>query len=160
MAAKSVASVIIQRAGQQFLLARQGQRDITGPDMHRRRAGIYNAVVFGRSIEHILGRLKSADRKRFNEWIRPYHHELTTDPLLTWFKNTRDQMLKEGGSDLGVGIFLSSLSGTDMTRLMQNPPPGARGSMLGVPGTRGGPAGMSNFRMDQAVCITWICRLT
>jgi len=90
MARKPDPTVVLQNAREQLAFARRGHRDITVTDANQHAIGLYNAVVFGRSVAHILERLKSGRRQQFDTWFAPYKQQFESDPLLKWFTDLRN----------------------------------------------------------------------
>lgn len=126
------ARTVIASARQRLAIARQGWRDVDGPDPGRRLAGVYNAVIFGRMVTFSLQNLRTVvGDDRFDAWYGPQQVSMRADPLLRWFNGLRTQIEKRTGPDLDLHATNMTLTGGDLVRLTQNPPPGARTFFIG-----------------------------
>lgn len=78
--------------------ARVGEAAIprTISDEHPTR-GLRIVAVFGRSVTFVLQGLRGVYGEAFDAWYEPRQAELAADPVAGFFKNLRNEVLKEGG---------------------------------------------------------------
>ena len=76
-------------------MARAGLVDATGDDPRRRRPGLMNLFTYGRSVTLAIQTIKSFD-PAFEEWWSPYQEWMKADPLMTYFNDTRTDIVHEG----------------------------------------------------------------
>ena len=84
------AKEILFEAEQHLRVAKFGLSDMRGKP-ERRHAGLYNAIVFGRSATFALQNLRSVV-DGFDEWYEPKQQEMKSDVLMTYFNETRRQI--------------------------------------------------------------------
>jgi hypothetical protein len=130
VAERQVADVLAN-ARDMLATAEMGLKDLVGPDPKRRTPGIRNVAVFGRSVSFVLQNIRSIDPERFNPWYERQVDGMRDDPLLTYFRDLRNEILKEGGPALQSSLHIESLTGAEMAALTTNPPPGARAFFIG-----------------------------
>jgi len=95
--------------------------------------GIYNVAVFGRSVTFALQNLRTVVGTDFDEWYEPHLAMMKASPLFKYFKNLRNEILKEGPPPMASAMHVDHLNGADMARLTANPPPGAGMCFMGDP---------------------------
>ncbi|MGI8433752.1 MAG: hypothetical protein ACR2LE_03305 [Nocardioidaceae bacterium] len=77
------------------------------------------------NLRHCVG------REEFNAWYEPLQAKMREDELLRYLTTLRNAILKEGSLRTGFSITIEHLNTADVLRLMQYPPPGAKGFFLG-----------------------------
>lgn len=97
---------IISDAKQALQTARFGLEDVSDGPPHRNIAGIGNVATYGRATTRILHKLKSCDVE-FTEWYQSYLEEMEEDPLMNYFWELRNEVLKEGSDSIGWEIYIS-----------------------------------------------------
>jgi hypothetical protein len=90
------AKVIREKARASFDTARMGYLDWIDRDPLRESMGLYNAIVFGWAALTILGKMNSIYREKFSAWYDPIMEKFRADPLLGWYIELRNEVLKEG----------------------------------------------------------------
>jgi hypothetical protein len=129
------AAEVLQAARQMLANAQLGLRDIESPDPTRRIPGLHNVAVFGRAVTIALQRLRSIVEE-FDGWYRAQIPE--NDPLLTFFNNARNEILKEARSPQpATHMCIKSFNGNPAQALQGPPPEGATGFFIGEGGTGG-----------------------
>jgi hypothetical protein len=111
--------------------ARQGLSDLLGGDPTRRTPGIRNVAVFGRSVTFVLQNLRAVDHDAFDLWYEQKQSAMRIDPLLVYFKDLRNQILKQGGPTATSNTHIEHMNTDDLAPLMANRPPGAKGFFIG-----------------------------
>lgn len=86
-----------------FNMAAQGLEDLTGSDHDRRLPGLRNAVVYGRSVTLTLQNLRGKVAG-FDEWYAGAQARISADPLARFFRDARNEVLKEGKDGLVIRI--------------------------------------------------------
>lgn len=61
-------------------------------------SGLYHIAVYGRAVTIALQKLRNSEHN-FNSWYKPYVKIMDSDPLMTYFNNLRNTILKEGRSE-------------------------------------------------------------
>jgi hypothetical protein len=122
---------ILEKTREMLTTARRGLGDLEGSDPARRMIGLRNLVVFGRSVTYVLQTLRRVSRLKFDTWYGPYEREMRDDPLLRYFHNLRNTILKEGGPATSQSMYLRYLNTDDLQPLLANPPPGAKDFFIG-----------------------------
>lgn len=129
---RSTSESIIAGAREALATAGFGLSDVAGPDPQRSHAGVYNAVVFGRSVTFRLQNLRgTVGKERFDTWYAPRQEEMRQDPLLRWFHELRTQIEKQGSPDFAVKVDMQYLNTGDVSDLMRQGPPGTVGVFFG-----------------------------
>jgi hypothetical protein len=96
-------------------------RHLGCPDPRTRAAAIRNIMVWGQAVTGTLQRLRSRVEE-FDEWYERKREEMRTDPLLKWFRDNRNAVLKQGVDPaMGSGAYLESFNSNQMPPS----PPGA-----------------------------------
>jgi hypothetical protein len=95
-------------------------------DPERRMAGIWNVVVWARSVTPVLQQLRSV-ADGFDAWYVPWRDEMASDPLLRYFYQLRNDVLKAGAQAAGISTHVHSFSSKDIPPA----PPGAIGFFMG-----------------------------
>lgn len=125
------AETVLAKAKESLADAGQGLRDLMGDIPPRRRSGLRNVAVFGRSVTFVLQTLRAVDAERFDTWYEPWKAEMQKDPLLRYFVALRNTIEKEGGPDTSLSMQIEYLDTRDLQPLMDNPPPGASSFFVG-----------------------------
>lgn len=125
----------VLRAARQMLdNARRGLDDINSQDPGKRIPGLHNVAVFGRAVTIALQRLRHIV-DGFDDWYRAQVPD--EDPLLAYFNNVRNGLLKEATSPQVTTITELTFNGNPM-RLLHGPPPeGATQMFIGENSTGG-----------------------
>jgi hypothetical protein len=97
----------------------------------RRQAGLHNVIVFGRSVTLVLQNMRTIDESGFNEWYTPFQKEMADDDLLKFFKDLRNEVLKEGPHAVGGAMTVGYVDSNMVNQLMQHAPPGTKGVFFG-----------------------------
>ncbi len=113
--------------------ARLGLADLRGDDPARRMTGLYNVVVFGRSVTLVLQNLRTIDTERFNAWYGPREESMRADPLLRYFIELRNEILKQGPPAVVKTVNIARFNDSEAARLPR--PPGATRFFIGGDGT-------------------------
>jgi hypothetical protein len=121
---------VLRRAEEIFQTAKHGFEDLTGPNRARRFTGLRNLIVFGRSITFVLQNLRSIVREQFDEWYAPKQEEMRKDPLMRYFVDARNEVLKQGKLNVATHATIHHLLGRDFKKFGP-PPPGAVNFVIG-----------------------------
>jgi hypothetical protein len=122
---------VLDKAREMLETARQGLNDLLGEDPTRRMLGIRNVAVFGRSVTFVLQNLRSTNAEAFNRWYAPHQEVMGKDALLVYFRNLRNEILKEGGPKQTADHYIEHLNTVDLAPLMAQAPPGAKAFFVG-----------------------------
>lgn len=125
----SEADQVLQDARDNLETARMGLENYRREDGRRRLGGIRNLVVFARSVTKVLQRLRSIDDS-FDNWYAPYRREMSDDPLMSFFYELRNKVLKKGRLDTSVVTHVEKMNPS----IIQSdfpPPPSAKRLILG-----------------------------
>jgi hypothetical protein len=123
---------IFEAVGDTLQTAEFGFADLSSEDPQRRVAGLRNLVVFGRAVTNVLQKLKTPLGDEFEEWYSSVRQGLEDDALMRYFYKLRSEILKEGSiASLGAYTHVGSFSSTDMQRLRESAPPGAKAFFMG-----------------------------
>jgi hypothetical protein len=129
---RSEAAAVLLKTREILATARRGLDDLVGDDPSRRLVGIRNVAVFGRSVTFVLQNLRSTvPDDGFDRWYLPKEEAMRADPLLGYFVNLRNEILKRGGPTPRASHHIEYLNLDDLAPLMANPPPGARRFFVG-----------------------------
>ncbi len=85
--------------------AREGLEFIKS-DPKRRRFGLRNLATFGRSVTFVIQTLSSCE-PGFEKWYLPKQEKMKVDPLLKYFLEMRNEILKQGSMPAGTGVYLN-----------------------------------------------------
>ena len=88
--------MIRDNARHSFDVARLGYLDWIDKDPLHESVGLQNAIVYGRAALNILSTLKAIYGERFTTWYKAIMQALHDDPLMAWYIELRNQVLKEG----------------------------------------------------------------
>lgn len=105
---------ILRRTSSTLANAKQGLDDFLSGDPTRRKSGLHNLVVFGRSVTWVLQNLSTPLGSAFQHWYQPHQDEMRSDSLMRFMVKTRNEIAKEGKGELGassvyIGYFDSSM---------------------------------------------------
>jgi hypothetical protein len=128
---KREATEVLDKTRQMLDMARRGLDDLLGSDPNRRMIGVHNLAVFGRSVTLVLQTMRSVDLNAFTQWYEPREEAMRQDPLLKYFVNLRNEILKEGSPKATSSIYIEHLNTADIAPLMAHPPPGAKDFFIG-----------------------------
>src|SRR6267143_4125543 len=122
---------IIQDAREALVAAQRGLDELASNDPRRKRAGLRNVAVFGRSVTFILQNLRTTVGDEFDDWYAPYRKEMGTDDLMRFFVRLRNKFEKVGTPVEGAsyGFRGETELPTDAARWAP-PPPGATGFFI------------------------------
>jgi hypothetical protein len=124
-------------------IARLGVDDLAGSDPLRKPIGILVATVFGRSVTYALQGMNGRS-ETFPTWYARKQAEMRADPLLRYFHELRNRILKaEGPPAFSTVLELDDERDPDKLRYLK-PPPGGTSYYVG-PGL---PGGQSGWRID------------
>jgi hypothetical protein len=122
---------ILRKTREMLATANRGLADLRDADPAVHAMGIYNVAVFGRSVTLVLQKMSSVE-PGFDEWYAPYRTAMAADELMRYFIGLRNEILKEGPpSSMGGSTYIEHLDGSEITAMMANPPPGAKGFFMG-----------------------------
>jgi hypothetical protein len=125
---------IISRATNALTVAKGGLRDLDGDDLSRRRIGLYNLVIHGRSVTFILQGLRGVNRTSFDDWYRQYKDEMAGDEMMRSFVRLRNELEKEGDSSTVVSIKIDRLTIPQDLSELGPAPPNTKGFVIGIDG--------------------------
>jgi hypothetical protein len=110
----------------------RGLAMVAGSDPTARPMGIHNVAVFGRSVTLTLQNLRTVvGDEAFDAWYEPHEEHMKQDSTFRWFRDLRNEILKEGPPTTRSSTFITYLGPREQARLMANPPQGARGFFIG-----------------------------
>lgn len=95
----------------------------------RAKAGLRNAVVFGRMVTFALQNLRGTCPD-FEEWYESKRAEMKADALMRYFHDLRTTIEKRATTPTGIGANIKSFGPETFARLPE-PPPGADGFFIG-----------------------------
>lgn len=122
---------IIQKACDILETAKYGYDDLVGKNKSRKFSGIRNLVVFGRSVTFVLQNLKTpVGSERFNNWYEPKQEKMKNSPVMKFFVQVRNEILKQGQMNISTSAHIHNFSTDDM-RKFQPKPRGATGFFMG-----------------------------
>jgi hypothetical protein len=129
------AGELLEATRQMLGNAQLGLRDIQSSDPARRIPGLHNVAVYGRAVTIALQRLRSVV-DGFDDWYKTQIPD--KDPLLIYFNNVRNEILKEAKSPRQATVMhVESFSGRPIEMLHGPRPEGATGFFIGEGGTGG-----------------------
>lgn len=126
---------IIAAAEERLRIARFGCAEMSRPD--RLRAGLYNAVVFGRMVTFAIQNLRGVVPD-FDQWYSRKQEEMRADGLMVFFSNLRTEIEKKTERHTTVR-GRAAFNTSDFFRLLLPAPPGA----------------VSFFVADEDGCCGW-----
>jgi hypothetical protein len=122
---------ILKRVDDTLRTARFGLEDVLDSSRVRRMSGLRNLIVFGRSVTFVLQNLSSAvPEGEFERWYDPHRKNMQADPLMRYFVEARNNILKQGRLCVSSSAHVTSLSHMDMAKLGR-PPVGATSFFIG-----------------------------
>lgn len=122
---------IIQKAEETLKTARFGYEDLISRNRARRYSGLRNLIVFGRSVTFVLQNLKTPlGGEAFDRWYSPIQDSLKANPIMKYFVDLRNEILKQGKTPATHISANASFSSSDLSKL-GTPPPGASGFFIG-----------------------------
>src|SRR6267143_3829452 len=86
---------ILRDVEENLRTAELGYRLLTMRKPPLKLPGLRNIVVFGRTVTWTLQNLRSTE-KGFDAWYAKYQKEMSEDPLMTYFKDLRNDIEKKG----------------------------------------------------------------
>jgi hypothetical protein len=125
---------ILAAAEETLETARLGLEDFKGKDPRRKLAGLRNFVAFGRAVTHVLQQLRSTEGSRFETWYGPYVKEMANDELMRFFKELRNEVLKEGSMPVSTQMHIRNFT-VDFNAI--GPPPKGAKSFIADMNGRG-----------------------
>jgi hypothetical protein len=124
-------ATLVRRAESILVLAERGLADLQHPDATRRIPGLANVATYGRAVTQALHRLRGSIGTEYDEWWDPIAPEFEEDELMVFFNDLRNAILKRGELPaVKPSMYVESLHGSEITALMSNPPPGAKGFVM------------------------------
>lgn len=133
MARATSKAEVLRRTRETLATAQRGLADVSGDDPGARASGLHNVAVFGRSVSLVLQNMRSVDREGFNAWYRRYAAQMDGDPLMNYFRDLRNEILKEGPPATTGSVQMPYLDSAMVARLQQQAPPGTRATFIGDP---------------------------
>jgi hypothetical protein len=122
---------IFVRADNTLQTAKFGLEDLLDSSPPRRMSGLRNLIVFGRSVTLVLQNLRSAAPEgEFDKWYEPYQEAMKADPLMRYFVEARNVILKQGRLNVMSNSYFHSFSSSDLDKLGRRPA-GATGFFVG-----------------------------
>lgn len=118
------AAQIISAAEEHLRTARFGLQDMKVPA--RRRPGLLNVIVFGRSATFALQNIKSIVPE-FEDWYAKKQEEMRSDSLMKYFNELRRKIEHEAHTPGTTGVYISHFT-PDM---LGPAPPGAIAAFVG-----------------------------
>jgi len=109
--------------------AKLGFEDLKSKNKVRRYSGLRNLIVFGRSVTFVLQNLSSIEIE-FDGWYEGIKGELKSDPLMKYFVEVRNNILKQGRMEVSTSVHIKRFSSADMHKFGP-PPPGAKSFFMG-----------------------------
>lgn len=126
----SPAFVTIRQTKSMLDRAVLGWQDMNGADEVRRQTGLYDAIVYGRSVTFVLQNLRThVGREQFDEWYQPHVDVMRSDPLLHRFAELRTEILKQGPPSTYLATPVTDYDAW-MDHLLSNPPANATGQAI------------------------------
>jgi hypothetical protein len=115
---------VIYNARRNLEIAWLGLDDMSSGDARRERLGLYHAVTYGKSVIDILGNIRAFNVQGFDDWFTATQNMINDDPLLRWFIDLRNEILKHGPPALYDAISLVNF-GEFFGKLFADAPPGS-----------------------------------
>jgi hypothetical protein len=115
-------SEILAQTKATLQIAWQGWQDLASGPPERRRAGLQNAIVWGRAVTNHLQNLRGVE-PGFDAWYETYKVEMAGDPLMRFFYELRSKLLKEAAPPplLGTAYLPDTNSGQLLKSLGPRP---------------------------------------
>lgn len=111
---------VLKNAEEILSTARLGFDDLKSKDKNRRMSGLRNLIVFGRSVTFVIQNLSSIE-PNFSKWYETIQSELKSDPLMKYFVDVRNNILKQGKMEVSTSTHLKSFSPSDINKLKPRP---------------------------------------
>ena len=122
----------LRKARELLTTAEMGLAMVRDTDPTRRPMGIQNVAVFGRSVTFALQNLRTIVGKAiFDEWYNPHMEAMKSDPIFEYFRNLRNEILKEGPPRTSSLAYVQHLDFSNMSKLQAIQPPGAKNFFIG-----------------------------
>lgn len=119
---------IIENAENMLRMAYRGYNQYKGAEGETKMVGLRNAVVFGRSVTFVLQQLRGEVGDEFDEWYDERVEVLKEDDVLSYMNDLRNQILKEGDTDL---VNYASMENFNPAQLQEWAPPWADSIFIG-----------------------------
>ncbi|MES1954218.1 hypothetical protein [Salinisphaera hydrothermalis] len=120
---------ILRDARATFETAQLGLDDLDSADGPRRFAGARNVAVFGRSVTFVIQNL-NGKVAGFEDWYGPIQERMKGDPVMGYFLELRNRILKQGSLPTTTRVIVAELDAGD-TRPWGRPPRGAISRFIG-----------------------------
>ncbi len=91
------------------MLTKLALKEMKAKDPERQFSAHHNVIVWGRSITFALQKLKT-NISDFDNWYKPYVLEMSSDPLLKFFKNSRNELEKEAKSPISNKVHIKNFN--------------------------------------------------
>lgn len=95
--------------------------EMNNPRNKLKMATLMNFITHGRTVTFIVQNLKSVV-PNFDDWYTKYQDEMRSDPLMSYFKNARNEIEKEGIIRASSGIHVKSMRFPEDLAKFQTPP--------------------------------------
>ena len=79
------------------------------PDRERQVAAMHNVVMTGRSVTFVLMNMQHV-APSFHAWYKPWEDEMRQDPLLSYFKDLRNEIEKQGREGIVQQTYIHSFN--------------------------------------------------
>ncbi|MGF2118691.1 hypothetical protein [Enterococcus casseliflavus] len=97
-----------------------------------RKAGLRNAVVFGRAVTSSIQKYKGlVDHKEFDIWYAKWQSIMKQDPGMKYLYRLRSVILKEGILRVGTNSFINELTPENIEEYFKLAPPNAINFFIG-----------------------------
>jgi hypothetical protein len=112
---------VIRAAEEHLRTARLGLADLKGSNPSRRKPGLYNVIVFGRSATFALQNLRSIVPE-FEAWYSAKQDEMKLDAMMSFFNSLRRGIEHQAEIPGGVITQITNFNSGDMHRFGPAPP--------------------------------------
>lgn len=121
---------ILDRARDTLVTAKAGLKMMEAINATEQNVGLRNVIVFGRSVTFVLQNLKGK-HPMFDPWYATHTEKMKSDPVFSFFRDVRNEVLKEGRLDLGTAVTIHHFDPSTMARLQSSRPLGATAFFIG-----------------------------
>lgn len=125
----------LDNAVQTLEFARLGLDDATAINPSRKLAGVANVATWGRSVTYAVQKIRKWDKSYFDKWYTPYKDEMSTDPLMSYFADMRNDLIHVGGMAIaGSSVTIGAKGPVSLDEIVSSfgpPPPGVISTFIG-----------------------------
>ncbi|MDG1861966.1 MAG: hypothetical protein P8J02_01905 [Yoonia sp.] len=125
----SETNAILTRAEDILMTAEYGLTDLNGENILRRKVGLRNLIVFGRSFTFVLQNLRGKEPS-FDDWYKSVQDKMRADPVFSFFLNARNILEKQGRLNTSISVNINNFSTSDLQRF-EPKPEGAKSFFMG-----------------------------